>query len=63
MKKSDKILTVLGVLATIIVLGVIIWFVVEFKEMLNDYRCSNLPLNEFFQDKECEKYWRYRADE
>lgn len=44
---------------TILILSVIfmIWFVLEFKEMLNDHRCYNLPINEFYQDKKCERYW------
>lgn len=29
-------------------------------DFANDYRCSNLPLNEFFQDESCKKYWRYK---
>ena len=56
----NKILDVLGIILIILITLGAIWFIVEFKEMLNDYRCSQLPLNEFFQDESCEKYWRYR---
>ena len=28
--------------------------------MLNDHRCYNLPLNEFYQDKKCERYWNLK---
>ena len=35
----------------------VILFLIAFKEMLNDHRCYNLPLNEFYQDEKCSKYW------
>ena len=61
--KEDKIEKILGIAAIIIgivmCVGIII-FAIEFAEMLNDHRCYNLPLNEFYQDKKCEKYWRHR---
>lgn len=62
MDKLEKILNVLGIIAIVLVTAGVIWFIVEFKEMMNDYRCSQLPINEFFQDKKCERYWRYRND-
>lgn len=51
MEKLEKILKIMTI--TILILSVIfiIWFILEFKEMLNDHRCYNLPLNEFYQDK------------
>lgn len=59
MDKLEKLLSVLGIIIIILITIGVLWFVVEVKEMLNDYRCSNLPLNEFFQDESCKKYWRY----
>ena len=60
MDKLEKLLNVLGIIIIILITIGDIWFVVEVKEMLNDYRCSQLPINEFFQDEKCERYWRYR---
>lgn len=60
MDKLEKFLSVLGIIIIILITIGVIWFVVEVKEMLNDYRCSQLPINEFFQDEKCERYWRYR---
>lgn len=60
MDKLEKILNVLGIIVAIVYTIGTIWFVFEVKEMMNDYRCNQLPLNEFFQDKKCEKYWRYK---
>lgn len=60
MDKLEKLLSVLGIIIIILITIGVIWFVVEVEEMLNDYRCSQLPINEFFQDEKCERYWRYR---
>lgn len=59
-ERMEKILTVLAIITAILVISFIGFFIYEFNEMLNDHRCYNLPINEFFQDKKCEKYWRYR---
>lgn len=60
MNKLEKVLNIAIVTFSVIIIVAIIVFIFIFKEMLNDYRCSQLPLNEFFQDKQCERYWRYR---
>lgn len=60
MDKLEKRLSVLGIITIGLITIGVIWFVAEIKEMLNDYRCSQLPINEFFQDEKCERYWRYR---
>ncbi|WP_300954271.1 hypothetical protein [uncultured Clostridium sp.] len=57
MNKLEKVLNIMGIITIIVILIFTIWFVVEFREMLNDHRCYNLPLNEFYQDKKCERYW------
>ncbi len=55
-----KILIILFTICSVLVITFIIWFILEFKEMLNDHRCYNLPLNEFYQDKKCERYWNLK---
>lgn len=59
-EKIDKALEIamIIVFVTVCIAGII--FLIAFKEMLNDHRCYNLPLNEFYQDKKCEKYWDMR---
>lgn len=60
MNKLEKVLSILGIMLIILITIGAIWFIIEVKEMLNDYRCSQLPINEFFQDEKCERYWGYR---
>lgn len=60
MNKLEKVLNIMGIITIIVILIFTIWFVVEFREMLNDHRCYNLPLNEFYQDKKCERYWDFK---
>ena len=61
-EKISKALEITGIITIVIVIITIILFLIAFKEMLNDHRCYNLPLNEFYQDKKCEKYWNMRSD-
>ena len=44
----------------IILIAMVGFAIYEINDFYNDYRCSNLPLNEFFEDTKCEKYWKYR---
>lgn len=60
MDKLEKAINILGIIVIIAMLIFAIWFVIEFKEMLNDHRCYNLPLDEFYQDEKCERYWDFR---
>lgn len=59
-EKADKILNIAAIITIILFITFILFFIIAFKEMLNDHRCYNLPLNEFFQDEKCSKYWRYK---
>jgi|GEM_PF-4194430 hypothetical protein len=59
MEKKNKIKNIgiaIGILLFFAITCLIIYEAIDFA---NDYRCSNLPLNEFFQDESCKKYWRY----
>ena len=55
--KNKKILEIATIMICVAICLVLIIFFCTFLEMLNDYRCYNLLLNEFFQDKRCERYW------
>lgn len=56
-EKNDRALEVAIFLTLILFCIGTILFLIAFKEMLNDHRCYNLPLNEFYKDQKCEKYW------
>lgn len=63
MDKLEKIVNIISAILLVIIVVIIIVFIFAFKEMMNDYRCSQLLLNEFFQDEKCERYWKYREVE
>ena len=58
--KFEKIITIMGIIVSIVIIFITIIFTCIFLEMLNDHRCYTMPLNEFYQDKRCEKYWDMR---
>ncbi len=60
MDRVEKILDTISILLTIIVIVGFIWFVNAFKEMLNECRCLQLSISDFYQDESCKKYWKYR---
>jgi hypothetical protein len=55
MKKRNKIKSIIGILLFFAIVCLIIY---QSIDLANNYRCNNLPLNEFFKDKSCNKYWR-----
>lgn len=59
MDKFEKILNIIGIIVISLFIIFIIWFAFQIKEMMNDYRCSQLPLQDFFNDPKCEPYWKY----
>lgn len=55
-----KDINVLGILAIAYVIIVFIFTVVIGYltiDMLNDHYCYTLPLDEFYKEPKCEKYW------
>ena len=59
----EKIETIICTIVIIFVISFAVFFIIAFKEMLNDYRCNNLPLNEFYEDKKCSRYWDIKKGE
>lgn len=47
-------------LEIILLLLAIIIFTLLMGGKVEKDRCYNLPVNDFFQDKKCEKHWRNR---
>lgn len=58
-EKVLKIMEISFIVLCIALMGLLIYGVYDFY---NDYRCSNLPIQDFFKDKKCEKYWRLRDE-
>ena len=59
-EKIEKTLEIISLILFIfIVIGFLVFVTITY-EMLNDHRCYTMPLNEFYQDKRCEKYWDMR---
>lgn len=56
----EKIITITSIITFIIIMIFTIIFTCIFLEMLNDHRCYTMPLNEFYQDIRCKKYWDMR---
>lgn len=56
-EKGIKILTILGTITAILFIAFLIFMIIEFKEMLNDHRCYQLPPEEFYSDIKCKRYW------
>ena len=52
---KGKILNIIVVAVGIICLFVLVLFLVELPKKINDYRCSKLPINEYYQDENCYK--------
>ena len=59
MEKKNKIKNICMVIGILLFFAIVCLIIYEAIDFANDYRCSNMPINEFFQDKSCEKYWRY----
>ena len=52
-ERTLEIFIMLGFAFIVIMAG---FFISQFIEMLNDYRCTQLPPQEFFNDPKCERY-------
>ena len=59
MEKKNKIKNIGIAIGILLFFAITCFIIYEAIDFANDYRGSNLPLNEFFQDDSCKKYWRY----
>lgn len=57
---ENKIETALTIVLVLFFILVGIFICYEINDFMTDYDCSTMPLNQFFQEKKCEKYWKYR---
>lgn len=60
-----KDIDVLGVLAIAYAVIIFIFMTVMIYltvDMLNDHYCYTLPLDEFYKEPKCEKYWDIREE-
>lgn len=51
--KKEIILNAILILAIIICLFILLLFLMVLQKKINDYRCSHLPINEYYQDENC----------
>lgn len=51
--KKGIILNTSLILAIIISLFILLLFLMILPKKVNDYRCSQLPINEYYQDENC----------
>ena len=52
---KEKILNTILTAVTIICSIVFVIFIAKFAEIINDCRCPQLPVNEYYQDENCYK--------
>ena len=57
MSKSDKVLLILATFLAVLFVLIIAIFLINLDSLINDYHCSNLPIDEFFKDERCKEYW------
>lgn len=56
--KKETIFDVIMLIVIIITASIAIYFMLSFKELMNESTCYELPFNEFYQSERCEKYWK-----
>ena len=61
-EETDKKLEIVAYIVILIFFLFACLFIYEMVDFYNDYRCSTMPLSDFFQDKSCRKYWGLRDD-
>ena len=57
---KEKTKNILLIILILIIFTFVCFIIYEVNDFIVDYTCSNMPLNEFFENDMCRKYWRYR---
>ena len=57
---SDKLKNILLVIFILFMFTFVCFIIYEVNDFIVDYKCSTMPINEFFDNEMCQKYWRYR---
>ena len=54
---KNKILDIILLAVVIITAIFVIYFMISIKDIMQEYTCYKLPINEFYQSEMCSKYW------
>ena len=57
---NKKIKNILLILLILFIFAFVCFIIYEVNDFIIDYMWSTMPLNEFFDNEMCQKYWRYR---
>lgn len=57
---NKKIKNILLILLILFIFAFVCFIIYEVNDFIIGYKCSTMPLNEFFDNEICQKYWRYR---
>lgn len=57
---SDKLKNILLVIFILFMFAFVCFIIYKVNDFIVDYKCSTMPINEFFDNEMCQKYWRYR---
>ena len=57
---NKKIKNILLILLILFIFAFVCFIIYDVNDFIIDYNCSTMPLNEFFDNEMCQKYWRYR---
>lgn len=56
----DKVLCIAGVVAMIIYVGLILFFIIAFRNMIIDHKCYVMDDDTFYSTEMCKQYWEDR---
>lgn len=57
---SNKFKNTLLIILILLIFAFVCFIIYEVNDFIIDYKCSTMPLDEFFDNEMCQKYWRYR---
>lgn len=57
---ENKIVNILFTIMILVLFAFVCFIIYEVNDFIIDYKCSTMPLNEFYDSEMCQKYWRYR---
>lgn len=57
---SNKLKNILLTILILFFFTFICLVIYEINDFITDYKCAQMPINDFFQEPKCKKYWGYR---
>ena len=56
----DRLITICCIVAFVLYLALIIFFIIAFRNMIIDHKCYEMDNETFYSSKMCQKYWEDR---